>query len=291
MPPKPPRPPSGAVEIPSDPSSLSIKELKELLTALGLDHSTCLDRADLLNLLKERKERRGSGGEGTPRGSASSRPPTTPRETPKPAPSAPPPPAQPGQRALRIKVMSLGSSAVGKSTLIKRYCEGRFVQKYIPTIGIDYGVKPCKVNGHDLKVNFFDTSGGEEFKDIRTEFYEMGQTNAVVLVYDVTNRKSFADLGIWLDEANRYGCPLTKFQKSGGNQTPPTVAVCGNKVDLPKRQVSRADGEDFAREHGLRYFETSASTGDSVMEAMTYLFEQVVTHHIETGKRVAMASG
>merc|ERR1712039_1136641 len=103
----------------------------------------------------------------------------------------------------------------------------------------------------------------------------MGQTNAVVLVYDVTNRKSFADLGIWLEEANRLNCPLSKLQKSGGNQTPPTVALCANKVDLPKRQVTRADGEDFAREHGLRYFETSASTGDSVMEAMNYLFEQV----------------
>lgn len=48
---------------------------------------------------------------------------------------------------------------MGKSTLIKRYCESRFVQKYIPTIGIDYGVKPVRVLGHDLKVNFFDTSG------------------------------------------------------------------------------------------------------------------------------------
>ena len=52
-----------------------------------------------------------------------------------------------------------GSATVGKSTLIKRYCENRFVQKYIPTIGIDYGVKPVRVLGHELKVNFFDTSG------------------------------------------------------------------------------------------------------------------------------------
>lgn len=292
MPPKPPRPPAptgGAVEIPSDPSALSIKELKELLSALGLDHSTCLDKADLLELLKERKDRRGS--DSNPQGPASSRPPTTPRETPKPAPGAPPPPAQPGQRAIRVKVMSLGCSAVGKSTLIKRYCEGRFVQKYIPTIGIDYGVKPCKVNGHELKVNFFDTSGGEEFKDIRTEFYGMGQTNAVILVYDVTSRKSFADLEFWLEEANRLNCPLSKLQKSGGNQTPPAVALCANKIDLPKRQVSRGDGEDFAYKHGLRYFETSASNGDAVMDAMTYLFEQVVSHHIELGKKVAMASG
>merc|ERR1712217_478648 len=110
-------------------------------------------------------------------------------------------------KAIRVKVMSMGSSAVGKSTLIKRYCEGRFVQKYITTIGIDYGVKPVKIMGHDLKVNFFDTSGGDEFKDIRVEFYS--NTSGVLLVYDVTNRKSFMDLDNWLEEANRHNCPLS----------------------------------------------------------------------------------
>ena len=63
-----------------------------------------------------------------------------------------------GTRATSI---AAGSATVGKSTLIKRYCESRFVQKYIPTIGIDYGVKPVRVLGHDLKVNFFDTSGAD----------------------------------------------------------------------------------------------------------------------------------
>ena len=58
-----------------------------------------------------------------------------------------------------MSILAAGCATVGKSTLIKRYCENRFVQKYIPTIGIDYGVKPVRVLGHELKVNFFDTSG------------------------------------------------------------------------------------------------------------------------------------
>lgn len=62
-------------------------------------------------------------------------------------------------RPVVLQSWNAGSATVGKSTLIKRYCESRFVQKYIPTIGIDYGVKPVRVLGHDLKVNFFDTSG------------------------------------------------------------------------------------------------------------------------------------
>ncbi|CAJ1334072.1 unnamed protein product, partial [Effrenium voratum] len=251
--PKPAPKPSGAVEIPSDPSSLSIKELKELLSALGIDHENCLEKADLLSLLRDRKEKRSGERES----SVPRKPP------PAPAPSAPQATPKEG-RALRVKVMSTGSATAGKSTLIKRYCESRFVQKYIPTIGIDYGVKPVRVMGHDLKVNFFDTSGGDEFREIRTDFYSMGSSNAVLLVYDVTNRKSFADLTLWLEEAQAHNCPLSRSEKSGSL---PAVALCANKVDLGRRAVSRAEGEDFAQSHGMRYFETSAATGEQVTEA------------------------
>lgn len=180
--------------------------------------------------------------------------------------------------------MSLGSAAVGKSTLIKRYCENRFVQKYITTIGIDYGVKPVKVMGHDMKVNFFDTSGGDEFKDIRVEFYEQGETGGVLLVFDATSRKSFADLDGWLEEAKDRGCPLSKLYRSGDS---PFVMLCANKVDLPKRAVTKAEGVQYAMKHGMFYYETSAATGDGVNEAMNDLFEKVLLHHIDVRKRLA----
>jgi len=283
---RPPRPSAGAVEIPADPSSLSIKELKELLTALGIDHEHCLEKADLLQALQERKDRK-AGRESTPRTSA---PEASPRASTKPAAaesaSGPPPatskPSQAtGPRALRVKIMSVGASAVGKSTLIKRYCEGRFVQKYITTIGIDYGVKPVKVNGLDVKVNFFDTSGGEEFKDIRVEFY--AKSNGALLVYDVSNRKSFTDLDSWLEEAHRYGCPLSQSQKQGDI---PIVILCANKCDTQRRVVTEGEGKQFASKHGMHYFETSAATGDAVEKAMTSMFERIVGHHLETRKRL-----
>jgi DnaJ family protein C protein 27 len=175
----------------------------------------------------------------------------------------------------------VGNAAVGKSCLIKRYCEGRFVQKYITTIGIDYGVKPCKALGHDLKVNFFDTSGGEEFKEIRIDFYD--NVTAVLLVYDVTNRRSFTDLESWLEEAQRYKCPISKMHATS---TVPLVVLCANKVDLPRREVQRVEGVQFADAHGMQYFETSACTGDSVMEAMNALFERVVGQILEARKRL-----
>jgi len=283
VPPKPPRAPSGAVEIPSDPGSLSIKELKELLTALGIDHEGCLEKADLLALLRDRKERRAGD---TPRENPAA---SAPKAQANSTNSGPPTQTSTGAKALRVKIMSIGSATVGKSTLIKRYCENRFVQKYIPTIGIDYGVKPVRVLGHDLKVNFFDTSGGDEFREIRTEFYSMGQSNAVLLVYDVTNRKSFLDLPAWLEEAQRHQCGLSRTDKT--SQGSPAVALFANKVDLGRRVVTRAEGEDFAAAHGMRYFETSAATGEAVTDAMQYLFEQAVSHHLELGRKIAMAAG
>jgi len=293
--PKPPRPPQGAVEIPSDPSGLSVKELRDLLTALGISHEGCIEKNDLLTLLKDRKS--GKGNDGTPRGSpggGGSEKPSTPRQRPS-SDDAENRPGQAnratpqgssmakGPRAIRIKILSLGNENVGKSCLIKRYCEGRFVSKYITTIGVDYGVKPVQVLGNNVKVNFFDTSGGNEFKDIRVEFYN--DTQAAVMVYDVTNPRSFQQLDSWLEEANRYNCHLSKQHKTGDA---PFVILCANKTDLPKRAVSREDGMDFAHRHGMYYYETSAATGDSVTEALTFLFEKVVGHHMDVRRKLQM---
>lgn len=170
----------------------------------------------------------------------------------------------------------MGSEAVGKSCFIKRFCEGRFVNKYITTIGVDYGVKPTQILGQNVKINFFDTSGGDEYRDIRVEFYS--DASGVLLMYDVTNRRSFTHLDTWIEEANRYNCQLSKTHSTGDS---PFVILCANKTDLPKRAVSREDGMEFAARHGMYYYETSAATGDSVTEALTFLFEKIVGRYFD----------
>jgi len=275
---RPPRPPAGAVEIPSDPSALSARELKELLSALGIDPEGALEKADLLELLRSRGGRRTSAAADSPHGK-----PATPRSNVASAGGSGfvGSPAGCGGPCQRVKIVSLGSAAVGKSCLIKRYCESRFVQKYITTIGIDYGVKPVRVAGQDLKVNFFDASGGDEFKEIRTEFYD--NASGVMLVFDVTNRTSFTDLEAWLEEAHSHKCPLSKMQSCAEL---PFVILCGNKTDSNRRVVSKAEGMQFANTHGMQYYETSAAQGDSMHEAMNYLFERIVDYNMEARKRL-----
>ena len=163
----------------------------------------------------------------------------------------------------RLKVLSMGNGGSGKSCLIKRFCEERFVQKYIATIGVDYGVKPVKVDGLDVRVNFWDLSGHPEFLEIRNEFYKDAQ--AIILVFDVSARDSFENLDFWLTEATKYGANI--------RDTP--VCVCANKIDK-KRVISQDEGSDYARTRNLQYFETSASTGDNVNEMFNYLFDAAV---------------
>ncbi|OQS04236.1 cyclin-dependent kinase [Thraustotheca clavata] len=152
---------------------------------------------------------------------------------------------------LRIKVISMGDGGVGKSCVIKRYCEGTFSTLNLPFSSdfcIDYGVKPVRINNTDVRVNFWDLSGQPEFLEVRNEFYK--DTQGGILMYDVSSRRSFENLDLWLAEAAKYG----------GGQFP--CVVCANKVDKP-RVVNEAEGKAFAKARGFEYFETSASTGTS----------------------------
>lgn len=102
------------------------------------------------------------------------------------------------KKPLKIKIISVGNCEVGKSCIIKRYCEKRFVNKYLQTIGIDYGVTKVSVRDRDVKLNIFDMSGHKLFHDIRNEFYK--DTQGALLVFDVTDKSSFDSLNNWLDE-------------------------------------------------------------------------------------------
>lgn len=118
---------------------------------------------------------------------------------------------------VRLRVLTCGDSGVGKSSLIKRFVEGRFVGRNLPTVGVDFGVHevPGQAGGAPLRVNFFDLSGAASYAAVRAEFY--GEADALLLVYDVGSAASFEHLDAWLAEASRAGLPRVP------------IAVCGNK--------------------------------------------------------------
>ncbi|KAG7267352.1 hypothetical protein CRUP_021571 [Coryphaenoides rupestris] len=180
------------------------------------------------------------------------------------------------KKSLRVKVISLGNAEVGKSCIIKRYCEKRFVPKYLATIGIDYGVTKVQVRDREIKVNIFDMAGHPFFYEVRNEFYKDSQ--GVVLVYDVGARDSFAALDGWLGE-------MKQEMGSQANMDTIVFIVCANKVDLTKRRVvDEGEGRLWAESRGFHYFETSAQSGEGVTE-MFQAFFSAITDMCENGGR------
>lgn len=172
----------------------------------------------------------------------------------------------------RFKVLTVGDEGVGKSCLVKRFCEERFIPKYISTIGVDYGVKRVQVANTESRINFWDLAGGEEYKDVRTDFYK--DTNAFVLCYDSCNVETFRNLeSVWLQEAFDNGLDVSK-----GNASGVVCYVIATKADLAnggKRQVSEQEGRKWAQQRGFSFFETSANSGANVASMFQMLFEDM----------------
>lgn len=163
---------------------------------------------------------------------------------------------------MRIKLISMGDTRVGKSCLIKRFCEDKFVSKYIPTIGVDYGVKPVSFGEHEVRLNLWDLAGPAEYLEVRNEMYKDAQ--GCLLVYDTTNRASFDMLGSWVEESRKFGADSM------------VIFVAGTKADIPGRKVTEEEARDWAAGQGFAFFETSAANGAGVRAVFTSLIARVL---------------
>ncbi|KPI87417.1 putative ras-related protein rab-2a [Leptomonas seymouri] len=158
------------------------------------------------------------------------------------------------QSAFVFKYIIIGDSGVGKSCLLLQFTDKRFEPLHDLTIGVEFGARLISVQGKSVKLQIWDTAGQESFRSITRSYYR-GASGAL-LVYDVTRRETFTHLQSWLEDA-----------KANAN-TALVIMLIGNKCDLDsKRQVSREEGETFARHNGLVFMETSAKTAQNVDDA------------------------
>ncbi|KNE63130.1 small GTP-binding protein domain [Allomyces macrogynus ATCC 38327] len=184
----------------------------------------------------------------------------------------------------RIKIVTLGDAASGKSCLIRRYCERRYTSKYIATIGIDYGLRQVLVRDQPVKVNFWDMAGDRSYFHIRNEFYR--DTHGVILTFDVTVKKSFSALETWAKELAACSRPTATADGAEISASGFALVLVGNKIDAPKRAISRDDAEALARRLGCPYVECSAKTGENVDALFDRLFEAVVDRLLGGGQAV-----
>ncbi|TNV75308.1 hypothetical protein FGO68_gene10795 [Halteria grandinella] len=157
--------------------------------------------------------------------------------------------------ALKLKVVVVGDQAVGKTSLLKRFATGTYQDGEEKTIGSDFFSKQYKVTPKGLvQITLWDLSGDPSYIDVRNEFYKESQV--LFIVFDITNRKSFDAIDMWLREVSKYG----------GDHLQGACVIVGNKGDLKgKRAVQKDEGENWAKQRGFfGYYEVSAQTGDGV---------------------------
>ena len=158
-----------------------------------------------------------------------------------------------------IKILTLGDTLVGKSSIVLRFSDNRFDDNQLATIGIDYKTKYIKVKDASVKVLLWDTAGQEKFRNIARQYYK--GANGVLLIYDVCDRKSYERIGFWMDEL-----------KQNNEIEQLYIILVGNKIDLEeKRVVTREEAEKYAEDNNINYLEVSAKTGEGILD----LFNEV----------------
>ena len=168
-----------------------------------------------------------------------------------------------------IKIIILGSTEVGKTSILDRYFNDEFRDNQLSTVGIDFQTKFFKFEGKNIKGIYTDTAGQEKFRAISVNYLK--PANGVILVFDITKEDTFDALEEWL-----------KYLKDNGKDDIQKILI-GNKLDLEKnRKVTKEDAEDFAKSNGCKYFETSAKTGVNVNEALDEIAR--ITYLSKTGK-------
>lgn len=166
--------------------------------------------------------------------------------------------------ATNIKLLTIGDSAVGKTCLISQFARDSFNPNFITTIGIDYKIKEVDIDGARFKLLIWDTAGQERFRTITTSYFRGCQ--GILLVYDITNKKSYDNVRNWMDQINTVndGQHVNKI-------------LVGNKCDMTDmRAVSKEEGTDLAGEYGIPFMETSAKDNINVKEAFLKITRDVV---------------
>ena len=161
-----------------------------------------------------------------------------------------------------LKILIIGDSNVGKTSILLQYTSNFFQETHIATIGVEFKLKEIMLDNIEYKLNIWDTAGQERFKAITKSFFKAA--DGIVFVYDVTNKPSFENIKNWIKDA-----------ESKANDF--KIIIVGNKIDLnDSREVSFEEGKNLAKKKNCPFFESSAKDKINIDEIFITLLEEIL---------------
>ena len=163
---------------------------------------------------------------------------------------------------MMAKVILIGDSSVGKTNIMSKYLKNQFNENSKATVGVEFGSKLFKLNGHNIKAQIWDTAGQEKYKAITGAYYK-GSKGAFV-VYDITRKETFESVDKWINDLKSSGDPKL------------IIIIIGNKCDLEeKREILKEQGEEKAKSFGCAFLETSALSGDNIEKGFEMMISEI----------------
>ena len=163
----------------------------------------------------------------------------------------------------KIKIMLIGDSTVGKTSLIRKYCENEFSETYITTVGIDFQIKYLDINNKKIKLQIWDTAGQERYQTVAKNYFN--SSNGFIIVYDIAQRSTFDSVYNWVEQIKELAPSHIK------------IVIFGNKTDLNSNRVIKIkEGKELGEKFNFKFFETSAKTGQNLNEGFEYLVKEIL---------------
>ena len=168
-----------------------------------------------------------------------------------------------------FKVVIIGNTHVGKTSLMLRYADDTFRTKHISTIGVDFKIVNVKIGETTVKLQIWDTAGQDRFRTISSTYYR-GAHGAIV-VYDVTSSQSFYNVEHWINDMNAYNQNVYKI-------------LVGNKDDDPNgtsvsKIIETKEAQTLAKQLNVNSFETSAKENINVKEVFEDMAHELLKRY------------
>ena len=163
---------------------------------------------------------------------------------------------------LDIKLIIVGDSSVGKTSILLKYIDDIFPDRYVATIGVECKIKIFKYKGFNIKLQIWDTAGQERFHSITKNFFH--NVDGIFFVYDITNNRTFKGVKNWIKEAEEVGNSFEKI-------------LIGNKCDLiDEREVNPEEVEAYCKIKNIKFYETSAKNNINLKEVFDKIVELIL---------------